>query len=326
MKVLGGSITLVLLAGGYNERLRRTEKSLPKSLVPLPNVPPVMVLLADQFIRAGARVVVVCDSLAAQMFKLLYPSMALSVKVLEDDFVGTGRALHIAVEAARSRLVLVANADTIVPVDLATWCPSVEIDSPIHQLLVPQSVQNSGLIGVDPCDGQVRHWGETIGRAPAGRLQHASSTGVYLIDRNSWLSWPDARGESLEREVLPEAVSQGLREERSPQVGCRSSTTAPSTGCRSSRMTIGSATTCWRQQACTRKDVSGHRPTTPPDPGIRQTPGCGQQRAVSRTDRDRRFGRRDGGFQELCPAGRARDHGDHRSRQLDPALKGRAWR
>jgi hypothetical protein len=75
-------------------------------------------------------------------------------------------------------------------------------------LLVPTSVQNSGLIGVDECDGQVEHWGELAGRAPLAGLRPASSTGVYLIEGASWLGWSHSSCPSLERDILPEAVAQ----------------------------------------------------------------------------------------------------------------------
>lgn len=210
MRLSRGDVTLVLLAGGYNKRLRRDEHSLPKSLVPLSDVPPVMIMLADQFLDHGAKVLVICDAPAAATFRLLYPRFDKSVRVVEDEFAGTGQALRMAVEAARTRWVLCANADTIVPVDLSSWYQSVDLVAPVHQLLVPSSVQNSGLIGVDAHFGDVTHWGETIGRAPASSLRHASSTGVYLLHRNSWLSWPYSSGESLEREILPQAVEHRL--------------------------------------------------------------------------------------------------------------------
>ncbi len=54
MSLSRGDVSLVLLAGGYNKRLRRTEDSLPKSLLPLPGLPPVMIMLAEQFLRDGA--------------------------------------------------------------------------------------------------------------------------------------------------------------------------------------------------------------------------------------------------------------------------------
>ncbi|WP_371406288.1 NTP transferase domain-containing protein [Kribbella sp. NBC_00662] len=203
-------MSLVLLAGGYNNRMRRTDRTLPKSLVALHDVPPVMILLTQRFIRDDVQVVVTCDAQAAETFRVLYPQVARSVKIVEDDFVGTGRALRMGVEAARSRWVLVANADTIVPVDLTAWYRDIDLVAPVHQLLVPRSVQNSMLIGVDPVSGAVRHWGEGTGQSPACRLQPASSTGVYLVNRSSWLAWQYSDGLSLESDILPEAVSGGL--------------------------------------------------------------------------------------------------------------------
>lgn len=208
MKLNRGDVTLVLLAGGLNERLRRTETSLPKSLMQLHDVPPLMILLAQQFLRHGAKVIVVCDALAAVRLRILYPATAAAVKIVHDDFNGTGPALRLGVEAARSRWVLTANADTIVPVDLVRWYTSIELDSAVHQLLVPRSVQNSGLIGMEPVRRRIAHWGEILGRSPACGLRPASSTGVYLIHRSSWLAWPYSLGASLERDILPEAVHQ----------------------------------------------------------------------------------------------------------------------
>ncbi|MFI5691706.1 hypothetical protein ACIA58_07685 [Kribbella sp. NPDC051586] len=176
----------------------------------LDDVPPVMVLLTRRFLRDGARVVVTCDAQAADKFRQLYPEVAGSVKIVEDDFVGTGRALRMGVKAARTRWVLVANADTVVPVDLIAWYHHVDLAGPVHQLLVPRSVQNSELIGIDPGTGLVKHWGESTGRSPACRLRPASSTGVYLVHRGSWLAWQYSSGQSLERDILPQAVADGL--------------------------------------------------------------------------------------------------------------------
>jgi NDP-sugar pyrophosphorylase family protein len=210
MKLSRGDVSLVLLAGGYNTRMRRTERSLPKSLLPLPGLPPMMVMLADQFLADGASVVITCDALGVEKLGLLYPWLAKSARVVQDEFAGTGQALRKGVEAARTHWVLVANADTIVPVDLTAWYRSVDLVAPVHQLLTPHSVQNSGLIGVDPYDRSVRHWGETGSGTPPSPLCHASSTGVYLLNRNTWRGWEGSGADSLEREILPEAVSQRL--------------------------------------------------------------------------------------------------------------------
>lgn len=201
--------TLVLLAGGLNTRLRRLLRGASKTLIAIDRHEPLLARLIEQFLNAQAKVIVVADQHTHAGFSVTYPALASAIELVCDEYSGTGRALHLGIERASTGRIIAANADTIVPCNLVRWCHQAPRFGNVVQLLLPNGVQNSGLIGLDIDTGKVEHWGEVRGTHPPSDLLPMSSTGVYSADRSWWLQNVPSGVSSLERELLPDLVARG---------------------------------------------------------------------------------------------------------------------
>jgi NDP-sugar pyrophosphorylase family protein len=212
MKILSEKrVGLLILAGGRATRMQSVLGGLPKALLHFPPWPPPFLELLT---RAGSRGVEICvavDYRSCSAIESYLGEHSQKPELSVDNCQGTGTAITSALERMESRLVLVCNADTIVPFDIlrfALEAPSFFL--PVLQILTPLSMQNSGLIGV--CSGQrsqrVAHWGEATGKPPSRPVQRVSSSGAYLVQRRLWETSVDTDVTSLEHGIMPKLVDE----------------------------------------------------------------------------------------------------------------------
>lgn len=205
------SIGLLILAGGRAARLQELLEGRSKALIHFSPWPP---MLLDLVRRAGRRRMEVCIATDANSYSpidsyILEHGQHAQISI--DPGLGTGYAIKIALERMQSSVVIVCNADTIIPFDIIRF--GSEASSPYlpaRQILTPLSIQNSGLIGVsretDP--QQVVHWGETTGTYPVATNLAASSSGAYIVQRKQWLANVDSGMGSLENAIMPALVNE----------------------------------------------------------------------------------------------------------------------
>jgi D-glycero-alpha-D-manno-heptose 1-phosphate guanylyltransferase len=121
----------IILAGGRGERLRSAVSNLPKPMAPVWGRPFLEYVL-DRLVDAGVMDVILSVGYRAetiqQHFGNTYRRVPLRYSI-EENALGTGGALVLALKAEDSSPVLILNGDTLVEVDyaaLGTWYDSVE--------------------------------------------------------------------------------------------------------------------------------------------------------------------------------------------------------
>ncbi len=169
-----------------------------------------MTHLLDRLAAQGVRAVVLCvGHLGQQVEEALggsYRGMRLSYS-REDRPLGTCGALVAALPMLSSDTLLVLNGDSICAVDLQTslqW----HLARRARATLVLAHVEDTGRFGQVEvaADGRIVRFSEKSGAAGGGWI----NGGVYWLDRSALVQLPRREPLSLEREVFPGWVGQGL--------------------------------------------------------------------------------------------------------------------
>lgn len=209
-----GSLTAVILAGGFGTRLRSMVADRPKVLAEVGGRPFITYLL-DQLAAAGIRHVVLCTGhLGTQVQELLqgrYHNLDL-VHSQEPLPLGTAGALRLALPLFNSDPVLVMNGDSYCEADLMAFWAWHHARSAEATLLLTAMADTGryGLVQVD-ADGRILSFAEKQEKGQPGWI----NAGVYVIHRCLIDTIPSMRPVSLEQEMFPAWIEYGL-------YGCRS--------------------------------------------------------------------------------------------------------
>lgn len=204
-------IGLLILAGGRATRLQALLEGRPKALIHFPPWQPLLLDLVKRGSRRRMEVCIASDSYSYSAIDSYLWEHGQHPQISVDPGKGTGCALKLALERMQSPIVIVCNADTIIPFDILMF--GSEASSPylpVRQILTPFSVQNSGLIGIsrEADVPQVVHWGEATGTYPNAANLTASSSGAYVIQRKQLLADIDPCMDSLENGIMPALVGE----------------------------------------------------------------------------------------------------------------------
>jgi D-glycero-alpha-D-manno-heptose 1-phosphate guanylyltransferase len=201
-------LTAVVLAGGLGTRLRPVLADRPKFLAPVGDRA-IGARVLDTLADAGLGRAVLCtgylaDQVAAH-FGRRYRSIDLRYSP-EPSPIGTGGALRAALPLVESDPVLVLNGDSVCGLDytdLWAWyrprAGSAIVVAPVAD------VGAFGGVRLGP-DDRVEGFVEKGGAGPG-----LVNAGVYLLERARLASIPADRPVSLEREMFPAWVAEGLR-------------------------------------------------------------------------------------------------------------------
>lgn len=204
--------TLILLAGGLGTRLKTISGDLPKVLVPVRGVPFLHYVLKNAENR-GIKKVILATGYGHNEIEKFFTTQSYNLEILfsrEDKKLGTGGAIKKALDKCSEKKCFVMNADTLLGIDFS----SVESNSlrleekdPIV-VLSAIKVSDSARYGtVAIKDKKVTSFNEKTGTKVAGEI----SAGLYLLDKNKYLKYVQAKGEcfSLEQEVFTNLASEG---------------------------------------------------------------------------------------------------------------------
>jgi mannose-1-phosphate guanylyltransferase len=204
-------VQALVLAGGEGTRLRPLTLTLPKPVIPLAGQP-FLTFMLDWLKRHGVTdVLLSCGYRSHDVERVLgdiHGGMRLRY-VVEDEPLGTAGPLRLAADSGvLDDRVLVLNGDTLTDIDLTAEIAQHERTGAQATLaLVP--VEDTSSYGVVPTgeDGQVEAFLEKRpGPAPTNRI----NAGAYVLDRSVVDMVPPGRAVSIEREVFPELVGNGL--------------------------------------------------------------------------------------------------------------------
>jgi mannose-1-phosphate guanylyltransferase len=204
-------VQALVLAGGEGTRLRPLTLTLPKPVIPLAGRPFLSFML-DWLHRHGVDdVLLSCGYRSHDVERVLgheHRGMRLRY-VVEDEPLGTAGPLRLAAdEGVLEERVLVLNGDTLTDIDLTEQIAQHEARS-AKATLALVAVDDTSSYGVVPTadSGEVEAFLEKRpGPAPTNRI----NAGAYVLERSVVDMVPAGRAVSIEREVFPDLVGDGL--------------------------------------------------------------------------------------------------------------------
>ena len=202
-------ITAAILTGGLGTRLRPVVSDRPKVLAEV-HGRPFMAYLLDQLWEAGIRKVVLCTGYLGEQIRSVfgetYKGLSLTYSQ-EREPLGTAGALRLALPLFKSDPVLVMNGDSFCQTNFeGFWAWHQARKANVTILLAEVSnTKRYGRVDVDT-NGRVIQFSEKDNNGVSGWI----NAGIYLIHRNLFLTIPSNGPVSLEGEMLPSWIGQGL--------------------------------------------------------------------------------------------------------------------
>src|SRR3954451_2891195 len=201
----------VVLVGGEGTRLRPLTSAVPKPVVPLVDRPFIAYML-EWLSRHGVDdVVMSCGFLAAGVRDVLGDGARYGLRIRyveEPQPLGTGGALKFAGDLLDERFLML-NGDTLTDIDLTAQIAQHERTGAAGTLgLVPVEDPSAyGLVRLSP-DGVVE---EFLEKPSADEIDiNTVSAGAYVLERTVLDLLEPGRPASIERDVFPRLVGNGL--------------------------------------------------------------------------------------------------------------------
>jgi mannose-1-phosphate guanylyltransferase len=201
----------VILAGGAGTRLWPLTARIAKPVVTLVDRPFIVYML-DWLRGHGVSDVILCCGFGGDgVREVLGDGARYGIQlryVAESEPLGTGGPLRLAQELLDERFV-VCNGDILTDIDLSAQLSAHERTGAVATLALVAVEDPSayGLVHCEP-DGAVREFIEKPDGAVSGR--ELVSAGAYVLERSVVELIAPARPVSIEREVWPALVGQGL--------------------------------------------------------------------------------------------------------------------
>ena len=197
-------ITAAILAGGEGTRLQSVVSDRPKVLAEISGKP-FLAYLFDQLLNSGIRRVVLCSGYMADKIKTCFGSSydLLSIQYSkEDQPLGTGGGLRLALPLLASDTILVMNGDSYIDTNLSVYIDwFFEKDCQASLLLT--KIDDAGRYGtvVINKNKTVAAFREKCNNADA--KSGWINAGIYLLKRSLIRTIPAGKAYSLERQFFP---------------------------------------------------------------------------------------------------------------------------
>jgi mannose-1-phosphate guanylyltransferase len=201
----------VILVGGQGTRLRPLTSTVPKPIVTLVDRPFISFMLEWLGRHGVEEVIMSCGFLAGRVRSVLGDGSAAGVRlrfVEESEPRGTAGALKLA-EPMLDERFLMLNGDVLTDIDLSAQVAQHEATGAVGTLaLVPVADPSAyGLVVLD----ERRAVREFIEKPSAEEAEtNLISAGAYVLERSVLELVPPDRNVSIEREVWPRLVGNGL--------------------------------------------------------------------------------------------------------------------
>ena len=195
----------IVLAGGFGTRLRQVVTDLPKPMAPIAGRPFLEILL-DALARKGFQRVIFSLGFMAEKisrhFGVRYAGMEL-IYVVEDQPLGTGGGVRLAMEQMVADHVFVFNGDTFLDLETDRMEQLWQVDH--RPLIVGCEVSNTARYGRLIVDGCLAKGFTEKGVGGSGLI----NAGCYLLKRGQLDGYPVAKTFSLETDFLASALLRG---------------------------------------------------------------------------------------------------------------------
>jgi NDP-sugar pyrophosphorylase family protein len=203
------TVTAAILAGGLGTRLKPVIADRPKVMAEVRGRPFLSYLL-DQLQAAGFGDVVLCTGYLGEQIDSAFGDSYGRLQLRysrEKQPLGTGGALRLAHRYLTSNPILVMNGDSICAADLNAFCEWHHAGPSKASLLLSRVANNERYGGVEiDGNGVVTEFAE---KGKNVRLNWING-GVYLLEREVFLSIPEGTPVSLEYDIFPRLVGHGL--------------------------------------------------------------------------------------------------------------------
>ncbi|MEW5817607.1 MAG: sugar phosphate nucleotidyltransferase [Spirochaetota bacterium] len=202
-------VTAAILAGGLGTRLRSVVADRPKVLAEVRGRP-FLAFLLDQLADAGVRYVVLCTGYLGEQVQIDFGESYGSLRLVysqESMPLGTAGALQLALPLFKSNTVLVMNGDSFCDEDLKEFLAWHFAKKAEATLLLTKLLNTAeyGRVNLNT-NGLVLRFDEKSGNREPGWI----SAGIYLINHQLLLTISDSGFVSLERDIFPTWIGQGL--------------------------------------------------------------------------------------------------------------------
>ena len=204
-------VDAVVLVGGQGTRLRPLTLSMPKPMLPTAGLP-FLTHLLSRIADAGIDHVVLGTSYKADVFEAEFgdgSKLGLDIDyVFESEPMGTGGAIANVADKLRYDTAMVFNGDVLSGCDLRALLASHDeksADLTMHLVRVGDP-RAFGCVPTD-ADGVVTEFLEKTQDPPTDQI----NAGCYVFKREVIDRIPTDRAVSVEREVFPSLLSDGLR-------------------------------------------------------------------------------------------------------------------
>jgi mannose-1-phosphate guanylyltransferase len=206
-------VQAIVLVGGEGTRLRPLTDTVPKPALTLVDRPFLAYMIEWLGEHGVTEAVLACGFLPDRLREALgegeHEGVALTY-VVEPERRGTAGAIRFAAEALGDRLddrFLALNGDVLTDLDLTALLRSHE-ERGAQATIGLYEVEDSAAYGLVDCDavGAVVDFTEKTGEAVPGQI----NAGAYVLERGVLDLIPPGREFSIEREVFPRLVGDGL--------------------------------------------------------------------------------------------------------------------
>jgi mannose-1-phosphate guanylyltransferase len=204
-------VDAVVLVGGKGTRLRPLTLSTPKPMLPIAGLP-FLTHLLSRIAAAGVEHVILGTSYQAAVFEAEFgdgSKLGLQIEyVTEQHPLGTGGGIANVAPRLRHDTVLVFNGDVLSGADLGQLLASHhdnDADLTLHLVRVGDP-RAFGCVPTDD-DGRVTAFLEKTDDPPTDQI----NAGCYVFKREIIDRIPRGREVSIEREVFPALLSDGVR-------------------------------------------------------------------------------------------------------------------
>ncbi len=204
-------VDAVVLVGGKGTRLRPLTLSAPKPMLPTAGLP-FLTHLLSRIAAAGVEHVILSTSYQAATFEAEFgdgSKLGLQIEyVTETDPLGTGGGIANVAPRLRNDTVMVFNGDVLSGADL-TQMLAAHHDTAAELTLHLVRVSDPRAFGCVPTDdtGRVLAFLEKTEDPPTDQI----NAGTYIFNRSIIDRIPRGRAVSVEREVFPALLSDGVK-------------------------------------------------------------------------------------------------------------------
>jgi mannose-1-phosphate guanylyltransferase len=206
-------VQAIVLVGGEGTRLRPLTSDVPKPAVTLVDRPFLAYAIEWLAAHGVSEVVLACGFLPDVLRETLGEDERAGVTityVAEPEPLGTAGAIRFAADALGDRLedrFLALNGDVLADLDLSALV-RVHEERDARATIGLHPVEDSSAYGLVRCDeeGRVLEFLEKTGETVPGEI----NAGAYVLDRSVFDLIPAGQAVSIEREVFPRLVGEGL--------------------------------------------------------------------------------------------------------------------